>query len=92
MSYENTAFGEFNDRTIEHLKLLHREICEFSEYMSENDSASHSLAQIKRKMLVLVFEALMSSCDDLPQYDFNMMPEWMRRVARSQGTNPVPSN
>lgn len=92
MSSNNIVLTEFEDATHDCLRLMHTEICSFSQTISQNDPDGHSFMEVKQKLLILVLDALMTSCNGTPDYDLSLMPNWMRRVARSQGTNPVPPN
>ena len=86
MSGSDTIIEEFEKDTIDYVQNIYEAIRDFSDVMVQADG-DVDRDVVRRKLILLVLETLMQPYNGAPQYDLTLIPEWMRKVSRTQGAN-----
>ena len=74
------SISEFEESTEEAIATIHGQIIETAEAFHSGDRVAQD--DFRKSLLAMVFKALMAEPGDVPKYDLDLLPSWVRGAGR----------
>ncbi len=83
MPETETILVEFIEATKTNIDSLHEAVCSFSRHLADAAGDIALAEDVRQKLALMVYHALLGDCGQYPEYDLTILPEWMRGIIQS---------